>query len=162
MASPEAAMALASPVGFLVVDLFHGLFDPAASVFSRWIWGWEAVGEVTFAVEPLVGAVPFVEGSAVVEALGEVVAEDMDEGNLRSVGLSTMGFITTVPFSAVVDVESGGAVAERAWLVVVISIGALFLIDWLEDCLRTWCATGESVLDMVVVGFLIVDVASCP
>jgi hypothetical protein len=41
MASPDAAMALASPVGFLVVDLFHGLFDPAASValvFSRWIW----------------------------------------------------------------------------------------------------------------------------
>jgi len=41
MASPDAAMALASPVGFLVADLFHGLFDPAASValvFSRWIW----------------------------------------------------------------------------------------------------------------------------
>ena len=117
------------------------------------------MGEVTFAVEPLVGAVPFVEGSAVVEPLGEAVTEDMDDGNLRSVGLSTMGFIITGPSSAV-DVESGGAVADRAWLVVVISIGALFLIDWLEDCLRTWYAPGESVLDMGVE--LVVDVTFCP
>jgi hypothetical protein len=106
------------------------------------------VGEVTFAVEPLVGEVPLVEGSAVVEPLGEVVEEAMDEGNLRSVGLSTMGFITTVPFSEV-DMESGGAVADRAWFVVVISGGGAFFMEVLDGCLRTWYAPGASVLDMV-------------
>lgn len=92
-----------------------------------------------FAVEPLVGEVPLVvEGSAVVELLGEAAAEGTDEGNLRSVGLSTMEFIITGPFSAGVDMESGGAVADRAWLGVAISGGGPFFIDWLEGCLRTW------------------------
>ena len=98
---------------------------------------------MTFAVEPLVA------GSAVVEPLGEAVAEGMNEGNLRSVGLSTMGFIITAPFSVGVDMESGGAVADRAWSVVVISDGGPFFIDLLDGCLRTWYAPGESVLDMV-------------
>ena len=111
-----------------------------------------------FAVEPLVGEVPLVEGSAVVEPLGEVVVvvEAMNEGNLRSVGLSTMGFITTAPFSEV-DMESGGAVADRAWFVVVISDGGAFFMEVLDGCLRTWYAPGVSVLDMV--GF---EAACCP
>lgn len=101
-----------------------------------------------FAVEPLVGTVPLVEGSAVVEPFGEAVAEVTVDGNLESVGLSTMGFIITGPFSAV-DMESGGAVADRAWFVVVISGGGPFFIEVLEGCLRTWYAPGASVLDMV-------------
>ena len=113
------------------------------------------MGEVTFA-EPLVGGIPLVEGSAVVEPLGEVVVEAMNEGNLRSVGLSTMGFIITGAFSGV-DMESGGAVADRTWFVVVISGGGAFFMEVLDGCLRTWYAPGASVVDMV--GF---EAVCCP
>jgi hypothetical protein len=95
------------------------------------------VGDVRFAVEPFTVEVPLTEGNALVEALGEGVVEGIAEGNLRSsVGLSTMGFIVTGPFSAF-ERESGGAVADRAWFVVTISRGAPFFNDLLDGCLRT-------------------------
>lgn len=126
MARPEAAIALARPVGLRVVDRRQGRLPPlsgaasVALVFSR------ATG----------GIAPF----PLVDGIGGGGEAPLVAGNLTSVGDSTIGRWITTPCSL-----TSGAVAAREWLVLVDETVAMsgsppFLLvrDLLEGCLRIW------------------------
>lgn len=149
MANPEAAMALASPVGLRVVERRQGRLPPfsgaesVALVFSRATAGMAPLPLLVVEETVAGGAVPFAPG------------------NLTSVGDSTIGRWTMTPCSF----TSAGAVAALAWFDPVLAAMAmsgrapfLLLIDLFDGCLRSWYVPGARVLDIWGLG--VVDSAA--
>lgn len=162
IAIPVAAIALARPVGFLVVERRHGRLDFDESgermlddVFSRWRETPRAL------VDEDVEGEAEVEGEIMEDGGGDdcwltAEVEDDDGGNLRSVGLSTIGRIVTAPFTAtscpLAFALDAGSVAALAWALVpalpvppfpfvaaaTLMSGGVFLVrDLFDGCLRT-------------------------
>lgn len=126
---PDAAIALARPVGLRVVDFFQGRFFSfvlLSAVVDMRDAASESRGGTNEAL-PSACPAPAREGNSVRDAVGD----------------STMGVMIILPFSPCPESRVvSGTVAERAWL-------ALTLRDRFEEECRTSCVLSSSGLGMV-------------